>query len=100
METRIIFIVLLIALPPNPIPDQVSSELMLSENMIGDMSGNEELLSNKAKKTQMTQKSWQVDMARQGDKHSTAKSGPHFPLFAEGHKHISQGQVWKALKAL
>lgn len=56
METRIIFIVLLIAPPPNPIPDQVSSELMLSENMIGDMSGNEELLSNKAKKTQMTQK--------------------------------------------
>lgn len=73
---------------------------MLSENMMGDMSCNEDLPGNKARETQMTQKGRQVDMAGQGDKHWTAKSGPDFPVFAEGHNHLSQGQVLKALKAL
>lgn len=68
--------------------------------MIGDMSGNEELPGNKAKKTQMTQKVRQVDIASQSDKHSTAKLGPDFPLFAKAHNHIRQDQVFKALKAL
>lgn len=68
--------------------------------MIGDMSGNEELPGNTARKTQTTQKCRQVDTASQGDKHSTAKSGPDFPLFAVGHNHICQGQVLKAVKAL
>lgn len=53
--------------------------------MIGDMSGNEELPDSKARKIQVTQKGRQVDMASQGDKHSTAKPGPDFPLFTKGH---------------
>lgn len=74
---------------PSPISYQLLLRWMLSENTMGDMSGNEELPGNKARKTQMTQKGRQVDMAGQGDKHLTAKLGPDFPLFAEGHSHIS-----------
>lgn len=64
------------------------------------MSGNEELPGNTARKTQTTQKCRQVDMASQGDNHSTAKSGPDFPLFVAGHNHISQAQVLQVFKAL
>lgn len=93
METRIIYIIFLVVPPPSPSPNQIPSEIDAEWKYDRDMSGNEELPNNKARKTQMSQKGRQVDMVSQGDKHSIAKSGPDFSLFAKGHNYISQGQV-------
>lgn len=100
METGIIFIIFITVPPPSTSPNQIFLlRQMLGENMIGDMSGNEELPDNKERHRSLRKAdgwTWLVKVTNTQQQSQFSD----YPLFAKGHNHISQCQVLKALKML